>query len=221
MQKKTTTVQTIFRQVADEIIGGKYTPGEKLNEKAMAERFSVSRTPIREVLRELAAAGLVEVESHRGATVVNPDVDDLNDKFEALGEVEALCAKLSAHRMSAIERAQLKSIYQDSIAAREAGDEIAYGEHSGRLHTAIHHGCRNDTLAELAQTLWRGLLPFSRVGFFLEHDHMETSADEHDRMIDAIINSDAEEAFNLMRSHVASSSISTLSNLGNRKPDAK
>ena len=65
----------------------------------MADRFKVSRTPIREALRELAAAGLIQLESHKGATVCDPDIDDLNDKFEALGEVEALCARLYAHRM--------------------------------------------------------------------------------------------------------------------------
>lgn len=221
MQNKTTSTDSIFHQLVDDIVSGKYVPGGKLNEKELAERFDVSRTPIREALRQLASTGLIKLESHRGATVLDPNIEYLKDKFEALGEVEALCAKLSAHRMSEIERTELRTIFAESEKARKAGDEKSFGEQSGKLHTAIHKGCRNETLTDLAQTLWRRLLPFSRVGFFLEHDHMETSSDEHEQMIDAIINSDAEKAYSLMRSHVASSSISTISNLGNRKPQAK
>src|SRR6201988_3015479 len=92
------------QQLADEIVRGDLAPGAALDETDIARRFSVSRTPVREALRQLAASGLIEARAHRGAVVAQPSVERLSGMFEAMAELEALCAGLAAERMAPAER---------------------------------------------------------------------------------------------------------------------
>src|SRR6187200_2956055 len=78
--------------------------GSALDETDIARRFSVSRTPVREALRQLVASGLVESRAHRGAVVAQPSLDRLTEMFEAMAELEAICAGLAAERMPAADR---------------------------------------------------------------------------------------------------------------------
>src|SRR6187397_1665851 len=80
---KVTRAEELRLQLADEIV----------------RRFSVSRTPVREALRQLVASGLVEARAHRGAVVAQPSLDRLTEMFEAMAELEALCAWFAAERM--------------------------------------------------------------------------------------------------------------------------
>src|SRR3979409_138523 len=91
-------------QLADEIVRGVLAPGSALDETDIARRFGVSRTPVREALRQLVASGLVEARAHRGAVVAQPSLERLTGMFEAMAELEALCAGLAAERMTAAER---------------------------------------------------------------------------------------------------------------------
>ncbi len=87
---------------------GVLEPGSALDETELARRFDVSRTPVREAIRQLAASGLVEVRAHRGAVVARPSDERLVGMFEAMAELEALCAGLAAERMTATERRLLE-----------------------------------------------------------------------------------------------------------------
>ena len=91
-------------QLADEIVRGALAPGAPLDETEIARRFNVSRTPVREALRQLVASGLVESRAHRGAVVARPSIERLTGMFEAMAELEALCAGLAAARITPAER---------------------------------------------------------------------------------------------------------------------
>ena len=99
--QKITRAEELRLQLADEIVQGTLAPGAPLDETDIARRFSVSRTPVREALRQLVASGLVEARAHRGAVVAQPSVERLKSMCEAMAELEALCAGLAAERMSA------------------------------------------------------------------------------------------------------------------------
>src|SRR5438309_1999067 len=101
---KITRAEELRLQLADEIVRGALAPGAPLDETEIAKRFNVSRTPVREALRQLAASGLVEARAHRGAVVARPSLERLTGMFEAMAELEALCAGLAAQRMSPVER---------------------------------------------------------------------------------------------------------------------
>jgi len=109
-QTRVTRAEELRLQLADEIVRGALAPGAPLDETDIARRFNVSRTPVREALRQLAASGLVEARAHRGAVVARPSLERLNGMFEAMAELEALCAGLAAERMPAIERARLEAM---------------------------------------------------------------------------------------------------------------
>ncbi len=84
--------------LADAILSGEFAPGSRLDEQMLAGRFGVSRTPVREVLRELAASGLVEMRPRRGTIVAAPTASQIDTLFGAMAELEATCARLSASR---------------------------------------------------------------------------------------------------------------------------
>jgi len=210
----------ICKKLADDIIAGVIAPGQKLEEKAIAEQFKVSRTPVRDAFRQLEGTGLIESKAHRGATVIDLNTEQLADIFEALGEIEALCAKLSAQRMSSLERKRLENLHKLSKAPNDAKDESTYSDLNEQIHKAIHDGSQNETLRALSADLWQRLAPFRRAIFFERDDRMARSRDEHDEVIEAILGGDTEKAFSSMRSHVANSSLNALTYLEESRRDA-
>ena len=97
---KITRAEELRLQLADEIVRGALPPGAALDETDIARRFNVSRTPVREALRQLAASGLVDARAHRGAVVARPSIERLTGMFEAMAELEALCAGLPRNECS-------------------------------------------------------------------------------------------------------------------------
>ena len=87
---KVTRAEELRLQLADEIVRGALAPGSPLDETDIARRFNVSRTPVREALRQLAASGLVDARAHRGAVVARPSVERMTEMFEAMAELEAI-----------------------------------------------------------------------------------------------------------------------------------
>ena len=200
----------ICKKLAEDIISGIIPPGQKLEEKVIAEQFNVSRTPVRDAFRLLSGTGLVETKAHRGATVINLNMDQLHDMFEALGELESLCARLSAQRMTQVERKQLEQLYEKGVAAQAANDQLKYSKLNDQLHKAVHEGSQNKTLCNLAAKLWQRIAPFRQSMFFEWHNRMENSLSEHSDIVESIISGDTERAQSAMRNHVANSSMNAI-----------
>src|SRR5258707_1504386 len=110
---KITRAEELRLQLADEIVRGALPPGAALDETDIARRFNVSRTPVREALRQLAASGLVDARAHRGAVVARPSIERLTGMFEAMGELEAMCSGLSAERITPAKRHRLEAVHED------------------------------------------------------------------------------------------------------------
>ncbi|MBL4907248.1 MAG: GntR family transcriptional regulator, partial [Sneathiella sp.] len=90
-----------------EIVTGSLKPGTRLDETILADRFGVSRTPVREALTRLAASGLVEIRPRRGAVVATITLKDLMNMFEVMANLEAVCARLAARRITPEEKDEL------------------------------------------------------------------------------------------------------------------
>lgn len=208
---RTIISEEISSHLTEDIINGVFKPGQKLEEQAIAERFNVSRTPVRDAFKQLAATGLIESRPHRGVTVVELDLDQLNDLFEALSEVEAICARLSAQRMTVVERKHLENLHLKEASVLKEKDDAVYFDYNEQIHSAIHKGGHNQTLAEFAQDLRRRLSPFRGSLFFKEGNWPHHNSMEHDELVEAILTSDTEKAFDAMRSHVASSAFNAIS----------
>lgn len=209
----TTISEEISSRLAEDIINGVFKPGQKLEEQAIAKRFDVSRTPVRDAFKQLASTGLIESRPHRGVTVVNLELEQLNDLFEALGEIEAICARLSAQRMNIMERKYLENLYNREASVLEVKDDEAYFEYNEEIHSTIHKGAHNRALAEIAQDLRRRLSPFRGSIIFKKGNWPDHTSMEHDDLIKAILSSDAEGAYQAMSGHVANSAFNAISYL--------
>src|SRR5262245_64244011 len=121
-------------------------PGARLDEPSICRKFGVSRTPIREALRRLSGTGLVEVEPRKGVTVARIDVEQLNDMFEALAEFEGLCARLSAVRMTTLEKKRLE-VLNASRKKRIADGDANLAALNNEFHESIYLGGHSSSIA--------------------------------------------------------------------------
>src|SRR5246127_2635694 len=163
--EKVTRAEELRLQLADEIVRGSLRPGAPLDETDIARRFNVSRTPVREALRQLVASGLVEARAHRGAVVAQPSIERLKSMFEAMGEVEALCAGLAAERMPAAERHGLEAIHEELRVLSYTGNPERFHEVNERFHNAIYAGAQNAHIAEMTLATRGRVQPFRRAQF--------------------------------------------------------
>ena len=120
-----TRTEILERRLADLILSGDFPPGAALDESELARKFDVSRTPVREALRLLAASGLVQQRRHLGAVVARPSDEELLGMFFVMGELEALCAATAATAMTSAERGELEALHQAMAGLVRAGDVAA------------------------------------------------------------------------------------------------
>jgi DNA-binding GntR family transcriptional regulator len=196
-----TRTEELRLQLADDIVRGDLPPGTALDETGLAARFGVSRTPVREALRQLAASGLVEIRPHRGAVVARPSLERVHEMFVAMAELEAICAGLAAVNMTAAERRNFKDIHDLLRDLVRAGDPQRYHEINESFHTAIYFGAHNSYLAELTLATRVRLQPFRRAQF-RTLGRLAKSFEEHDLVVAAILRGDRAAAEAAMREHI-------------------
>ncbi len=196
-----TRTEDIRLQLADEIVKGDLVPGTQLDEMGLAARFKVSRTPIREALRQLETSGLVELKPHRGCFVTRLSADKLQEMFVAMAEMEAICAGLAAINMTRQERRDLEALLETLAEPMRKGDPQRYHELNEEFHNAIYAGSHNSYLAELTLTTRRRLAPFRRAQF-RTLGRLARSQAEHTDIVEAILRGDRDAAADVMRSHI-------------------
>jgi DNA-binding GntR family transcriptional regulator len=196
------TLAEILRlQLADEIIRGMLAPGTALDETELARRFQVSRTPVREAIRQLAVSGLVESRAHHGSVVARPSYERLVSMFEVMAELEALCAALAAARTTPAERRTLAATHEVLRAMVQNGDPQRYHEINEAFHATIYAGAHNSYLAEITQATRLRVQPFRRAQF-RNLGRLAKSHLEHDLVLTAIIRGDPIGAAEAMRHHI-------------------
>ncbi|MBM3526787.1 MAG: GntR family transcriptional regulator [Alphaproteobacteria bacterium] len=196
-----TLAEELRLQLADEIVRGALTPGAALDEMELARRFQVSRTPVREAIRQLAASGLVDARAHRGAVVARPTEERLTGMFEAMAELEALCAGLAAERMTAIERRALEEVHERLRALIHVGDPQRFHEVNEAFHNAIYSGAHNAYLSEMTEATRARVQPFRRAQF-RTLGRLSKSHAEHDAVVTAIMRGERDRAASAMRAHI-------------------
>jgi DNA-binding GntR family transcriptional regulator len=206
----TTIAVRIQKTLTSKIINGELRPGHKLDEKSLATEFGVSRTPIREALRELGARGLIDLVPHRGGIVAQISLDQLADMLDAECEMEGLCARLASQRMSAVEKGALLECHRRAQELTKDRDETRYLEINQQFHDLICDGAHNGTLATMTRELRTRLGPFRQSQSETQARRLALSHDEHAAIVDAIQASDPDAAYDAMRRHNARLSSSVL-----------
>lgn len=197
-----TRAEALASALAEAITSGRMPPGTSLEEEKLAAAHDVSRTPVREALRLLAATGLVEQRPRRGSVVARPAPERLSEMFQAMAELEAVCAGLCARAMAAKARKALAARHAAMGRLAEAGRVDAYRAANVAFHEALYSGGGNAYLAELAGATRRRLAPF-RAAQLGDGARLLASHAEHGGIVDAILAGDEVAAAAATRAHLA------------------
>jgi DNA-binding GntR family transcriptional regulator len=187
--------------IEERIATGVYPPGMRLDETDLGKEFGVSRTPIREALIQLASGGLIDMRPRRGAIVTEIGPQRLLEMFEVMAELEAMCARLAARRITEGEQQTLLEAHHACEEARDRNDPDDYYRRNERFHFAIFAASHNMFLLEQTAALHRRLRPYRRLQLRVR-DRLRTSYAEHASIVEAIIAGNGELAAERLRPHV-------------------
>ncbi|QXO16069.1 GntR family transcriptional regulator [Vibrio ostreae] len=187
--------------LSDDILAGVIAAGTRLDEAQLAQRFQVSRTPVREALKQLTASGLVEHRHRRGVFVSAVPVSRLAEMFEYVAEMETLCVRLAAVKMTQQEREELLAIHLDSHKHVTSGNIDAYDKANIKLHEALFHGCHNRYVEEAVLSARAKVAPYRRAQFKLA-DRARSSFVEHGEIVKSVIKGMTHEASDMMLAHI-------------------
>lgn len=201
LQPTTRQSERLGELIEERIVTGVYPPGTRLDEQDLADTFGVSRTPVREALIQLSSAGLIEIKPRRGATVPEVGADRVCEMFEVMAELEAMCGRLAARRITPAEQQALQDSHHACEAARDANTPDVYYQLNEVFHQRIYEASHNGFLVEQATALHRRLRPYRRLQLRVRN-RMNTSFNEHQAIVDAILKGDSELASALLRAHV-------------------
>ncbi|WP_295313060.1 GntR family transcriptional regulator [Roseobacter sp.] len=184
------------------ILDGSFEDGQRLDEVQLAERFEVSRTPLREALQRLAVSGLVEQIPRRGVFVRQPGPVELVEMFEVMAELEAVCARLAAERITDEALEEMRRANASCRKALEAQNTDGYYRENEGFHAILYRQSGNSFLEQECRRLHRRLTPFRRLQLRLR-GRIRQSMAEHEAIVDALEHSDATLAADRVRAHVS------------------
>jgi DNA-binding GntR family transcriptional regulator len=196
-----TLAERLALAIADGILNGSLKPGVRLDEVSLAQQHGVSRTPVREALRQLTASGLIDMRPRKGAVVSKATPEQIESLFVAMAEMEATCARLAAMSMTPIERRRLQARHEAMTTLAIAGDTEGYSDANIAFHSAIYAGAHNAPVAEFARSLRRRVGPYRHIQFQIE-GRLRRSNQEHDAVVRTILSGDAAAAHAAMLHHV-------------------
>lgn len=196
------TADKIREELEQMIVAGEFFDGERLDEVKLADKFDVSRTPLREAFQGLAASGLLELVPRRGAFVKYPDLIELVEMFEVMAELEVMCGIRAARRISDKQLALIKNTIIGCEQALKTGDSDQYYRENELFHHLIYDACGNSFMAQQAMFLHKRLKPFRRMQLRVR-GRMPQSMSEHHEIVTAIEAGDADKVAECLRKHVA------------------
>ncbi|MFM9973734.1 MAG: GntR family transcriptional regulator [Beijerinckiaceae bacterium] len=185
--------------IEQDIATGILIPGERLDEMSLAARYGVSRTPVREALHLLATSGFIELRPRRGAIVADIGPERLFAMFEVMAELEAVCGRLAARRLTQGKSLELVACHEACRSAQ--GDPDAYYALNELFHQKLYETSGNPFLAEQCLALQKRLRPYRRLQLQAPNRMRESFA-EHERIVIAITRGDGEAAAVELRGHV-------------------
>lgn len=208
------------KSIRQMIFSGELPPGERLREVALSEELGMSRTPIREAFRTLAAEGLIDLLPNRSVVVSAPDKSEAQDVFTVLGALEALAGELATQRMTLEQIEILGELQADLVAYFEAGDRLSYLEANRLIHEYIVEAAASPSLL----LAWRLLLPRAeraRHVTTLDHDRWGEAFEEHCQIYSAIQARDSALLRKLMEAHFANGVEGLKRDEARRRADAR
>lgn len=197
--------RALYEEVAERLRKRIYqhelVPGTAIDEKALCETFGISRTPLREALKVLAAEGLVELIPRRGCFVRALDLDELRELFPVMAVLEGLCAREALENADDASLTELEAMHADLERHAAEGDIDAYYEDNFRFHQRLQELSGNRWLQRVVADL-RKILRLARHTQLMVEGRLQHSLEEHRRVMDALRRRDASEVEQMMKDHL-------------------
>ncbi len=190
----------VFNRLRDDILNGKYQEHEELKEVAIGEELGVSRTPVREALRQLELEGLVQIIPNKGAYVVGISAGDIRDIYMIRSRLEGLCARWACENISKEQLEELEEIVYLADFHEAKGHKEQLAELDNRFHTILYESCNSKMLEHLLkdyhQYVWR-VRQRTLLG-----KRGKDSNNEHRGIMEAIRDNDPERAEEIAHRHM-------------------
>jgi len=196
-----TYAASIQQTLEREILSGALRPGTRLEEEEIAARFNCSRTPVREALRQLAAASLITVRARQPAVVSALSARKLIEMFQVMADLEGLCARLAARRATSEQIARIQAAHDRLQGVADGDDVEQFYEINREFHEAIYEASQNEFLAEQTRGLRNRVAPYRKLVTHRRRRRTDSLA-EHAAVLAAIIQGNEDLADRTMADHV-------------------
>lgn len=191
----------IQQTLEQEILSGVLAPGARLEEVEIAARFKCSRTPVREALRQLASASLITVKPRQPAVVAALSARKLIEMFQVMADLEGLCARLAARRISLPQIERLKDAHARMQSLAGSDDVDLFYEINREFHEVIYEASQNEFLTEQTRSLRNRVAAYRKLVTQRPRRRKDTLS-EHAAVLDAIISGEEDMADKAMTAHV-------------------
>lgn len=194
----------VYNQLREQLVAGEIVAGQTLREESLAERFGVSRTPVREALRRLQVEGLIEITPHRGARVLGWRTEDISEVFSLRGVLEPHAARQAASRLSDDDLAVARKLadgMERLAVERPDGFEDQIASLNNQFHTLIVGGSGNYRLSEQVQSIMELARVRATFQRYSAHE-LDRSMSHHRELLDALAARDPEWAESVMKCHI-------------------
>ncbi len=198
------------------IVEGSIEPGRKLNERALAEQLRVSRTPLREAIRMLAAEGLVQLLPNRGAVAAQLSAADIADTFEVIAGLEGQSGELAAERITTRQLSEIRALHYEMLAAHTRRDLPTYYRLNATIHNQINAAARNPVLTHTYLTV-NARLQALRFRSNFDEAKWARAVQEHERMVELLAARDGARLRRLMIAHIEHKRDAVLGQLDQRE----
>jgi DNA-binding GntR family transcriptional regulator len=200
---RTALAVEITNRLRHMILEGQLQPGEKIREKILTEQFGVSRTPLREALKVLAAEGLLELIPHRGTLVTKQSDAEISEVFQVLAALEGLAGELAARNASEENLNEIRAMTEELRRSYEEADRPTYFRINQNIHKALLNTAGNETLVK-AHELLAHRVQRARYQANLTPARWRAAVEEHEAITEALCNRDAKKTAELMKDHLLS-----------------
>lgn len=206
----------IFLLLRDRILNGEYKNGQKLNELALASELKISRTPIREALKQLELEGLVESIPNKGVYVKGFSPRDIDDMFEIRLALEGLAIQLAIERMDEVHLAKIRDVYElmEFYTAKKEQEKI--NDLNILYHETIYQATQSQYFERLLKDVHYYVSVTSRHSI-TRPERLETALKEHKDIFDAIVAKDKELAKDTIQKHIRKTQVLVRKYYANKK----
>ncbi|MFF3494534.1 GntR family transcriptional regulator [Streptomyces sp. NPDC002795] len=199
-----------YAELRDQILSGDLPAGSRLAQYALAESLNMSITPLREAIRRLSSEGLLTVDTHRDVRVSTMTADEARQLFEVRLSLDPTAAELAAKRRTDADIAAMRAAVDQLLPVTRQWGEGALAAHRV-FHQTLYRASRNDVLIKMLDDLWDKSDRYRRLGLDLPPGDEPRTRDhgEHHRLVDLIVDGQADQAAQLMRDHITNSLTAT------------